>query len=295
LGLPTCAEWVPDEQALLKMMTKNVPPVIGAWCLLGIIAASMSTVDGLILAVGTVVSNNMFRQIEVFRPNLINSDTIILVARMSTLPFTLISTSIAAYYRSLDGEKAVGSTGYLLIVAFDIVLATTVVPLFGAFYAKNPSPRAALVSMLGGALTRLIMEFTLKKDGSMLLPFSQVEFLDYGPAASSLPPAFMNSTEVWNPSEKQCIQERYEDFTGVDSLSALLVSFLLFVSVQFIEHWTGKPLFEFSGSVGYEKNPSTEKEMVSASTKTAEVLFAVVVSYSLLALINFLGIEPLII
>ena len=39
------------------------------------------------------------------------------------------------------------------------------------FYTKNPSPRAALLSILGGGITRLVTEITLPKDGSLLLPF----------------------------------------------------------------------------------------------------------------------------
>jgi Na+/proline symporter len=62
LGLPTCGAWVPDSEAFIKLMTNQVPPVIGAWSLAGIIAASMSTASGAILAVGTVFSHNIMRQ-----------------------------------------------------------------------------------------------------------------------------------------------------------------------------------------------------------------------------------------
>jgi Na+/pantothenate symporter len=43
-------------------------------------------------------------------------------------------------------------------VAFDVVLATAVVPLFGAYYSKKPSPVAALLSILVGGCSRIIME-----------------------------------------------------------------------------------------------------------------------------------------
>ena len=51
---------------------------------------------------------------------------------------------------------------------FCVVLATVVVPLFGAFYAKKPSPRAALLSILAGGITRFVTELALPKDGSLL-------------------------------------------------------------------------------------------------------------------------------
>jgi Na+/proline symporter len=43
LGLPTCALWVPDSTAFIKLLTHQAPPFLGGWCLFGIVAASMST------------------------------------------------------------------------------------------------------------------------------------------------------------------------------------------------------------------------------------------------------------
>ena len=60
LGLPTCAAWVPDNMAFIKVLTHQVPPALGAWCLIGIVAASMSTADGAILAMGKWQSANLF-------------------------------------------------------------------------------------------------------------------------------------------------------------------------------------------------------------------------------------------
>jgi Na+/proline symporter len=278
LGLPTCAEWVPDPHAFLKLLTHQAPPFIGAWCMIGLICATMSTADGAILALGTVFSNNIFRQLDVFWPNLVTPENLLLTARVSTLPLTLISTMIAAYYRSSD-KQTLNSTGSLLIVAFDVMLATCVVPLFGAFYAKNPSPRAALVSMIGGASTRLVLEFTLPKDGSMVLPYDNVEYLDYGTAASVKLPSFIdaNATDIWDPSTEQCAQESFSDFTGLDSLTAFFVSLSLFVSVQFLEHARGRPLFSFPGGKGYDKDMTRQADKLEDWTAPVEVLLGILV------------------
>lgn len=147
--------------AFLKLATNQAPPVIGAWCLIGIVAASMSTADGAILAMGTVASHNLMRMLDVKWPGIVTPNNLLMVARLSTIPFTFASTMIGAYYRSSD--SAAGATGYLLIVAFDIVLATVVAPLFGCFYAKNPSPRAAFCSCICGAFVRILLEFVLDK------------------------------------------------------------------------------------------------------------------------------------
>jgi hypothetical protein len=189
-------------------------------------------------------------------PSLPSSDNLLNLARGTTLPFTLISTLIAAFYK--NSGSAAGATGYLLIVAFDIVLATVVVPLFGCYYCKNPSPRAALVGILAGVTTRVVLEFALPKDGLLLLPFDDPEFLDVGPAASSLLPSFIDAdpADYWDPETEPCTQETFEDYTGVDSLAAPLVNLFFFLSIQTLEHFSGKALFEFGGSEGYLKDTS---------------------------------------
>ena len=242
--------WKPDPDAFMKMMTQYAPTYLGGWCLIGIVSASMSTADGAILAMATVFSQNLLRQLDTRFPSLATADNLLKITRIATLPLSLSSVMIAAYY------KSAGGTGYLLTVAFDIVLATVVVPLFGCFYAKNPRPSAAFLSIVCGASTRLIMEFVLPKDGFFIFPQDGPEFLNYGPAASTKFPTFMdrNETEVWNPETEPCDQARYEDYSGVDSLTSFLVNLIVFVSVQTIENFREKPLFTFAGLIGYTKS-----------------------------------------
>ena len=244
-------------------MTHEAPPVIGGWCLIGIVAASMSTASGAILAMGTVFSHNVMRQLDAYIPNLVTDKNLVLAARLSTIPFAITSTLIAAYY------KAGGATGYLLIVAFDVVLATAVAPLFGAFYAKNPSPRAALCSILVGAFTRILLEFVLPKDGFLLLPVDEPEFQDYGPAASAAYPTFFDKLpgDLWDPSVEPCKSRQFEDYTGVDSLSSFAISVIVFLTVQTLEHKLGRPLFSFPGMTGYDKNADS-KAVVDDTTLT---------------------------
>jgi hypothetical protein len=233
----------------------------------------MSTADGAILAMGTVFSHNLMRLLDVKFPNLITSKNLLLMARLSTIPFTVASALIGSKYRSSD--SAAGATGYLLIVAFDIVLAAVVAPLFGCFYAKNPSPRAALCSVLSGIITRIVLEFALPKDGLLLLPYNYPEFYDYGPAASDLLPPFIYSPEPdanWVPNSEDCVQEQFKDYTGVDSLSAFLCSIIVFTSIQVIESCLGRPLFNLPGLQGYEKDLGGEEEAVKQADETEKDL-----------------------
>jgi len=244
--------WVPDQQAFIKLLTHQAPSFLGGWCLFGIVAASMSTADGAILAMGTVFSHNLMRQLDGWFPNLITNDNLLNMARAATVPLTLASTLIAAYFRS--GHPA-GATGYLLIVAFDVVLATVVAPLFGCYYTKTPRPNAALCAIISGALTRVILEFALPKDGYLLLPFGSDEFLDYGSAASANYPPFFDEPAdlLWNSTVEPCDQPRFEDYTGVDSLGSFFVSICVFVLVQTLEHYNDGPLFTLPGMEPYMK------------------------------------------
>jgi Na+/proline symporter len=253
----------------MQLLTNQAPAVLGGWCLLGIISASMSTGSGAVLAMGTVIAHNVARHLDRWFPNFVTSDNLLQAARFSTIPFTLASTLIAGYYRS---SSSTGGTGYLLTVAFDIVLASVVVPLFGCFYTAYPSPRAALLAILGGVATRIILEFSLPKDGFFLMPYDDPAFLDYGPAASTLYPAFIDVDRalVWNPSTEPCNQKQFGDYSGVDSLAALLVCFIVFVSIQFVEFRIDRPLFKFGGMEGYVKDTSEHplKHDLSGSGKS---------------------------
>lgn len=256
LGAPTCGLWIPDHQAFVKLLVNQAPAFLGGWCLIGIVAASMSTASGAILAMGTVVSNNLVRQFVSWLPHLVTHDNLLLVARISTLPVTITSACIAAYYSSAGSST--GGIGYLLIIAFDVVLASVVVPLFGCFYTKHPSPRAALLAILGGASTRIALEFTLPKDGTLVVPYDSPAFLNFGTAASALLPSFVDGANQthWDPAVEPCYQEPYQDYTGVDSLGSLLVCLVVFVTVQFLEHKWKRPLFHFPGDQGYIKSTS---------------------------------------
>jgi Na+/proline symporter len=165
LGLPTCGAWIPNPSSFLYLMTHQVPAVLGGLCLVATIAASMSTSAGAILAMGTVFSHNIMRQLDVKYPSLITPNNLLLMTRLSTIPFTIISVIIAT-----KSQK----TGYLLIVAFDIVLASVVPSLVFGFYLSHKSSCAALCSVITGMLMRITLELTLPKDGSLLLPFNGV-------------------------------------------------------------------------------------------------------------------------
>ncbi|KAJ1635514.1 Sodium:solute symporter family-domain-containing protein, partial [Pavlovales sp. CCMP2436] len=235
LDLPTCAMWVPDDYGFLKLLANAAitPRFIGGWCLVAIVAASMSTSSGAILATSTVAAHNIARKI----PRLgVSEKNLLLVARVFGIPVTLCACCIAAFSNR-------SSTGYLLVVAFDIMFAGCIVPLFACFYVKDASPSAALVSVVGGSLLRVILEGTLPKDGFLILPYPGDYFLNYGAASSSLLPGFLDvpAADKWDRSS--CEQERLRDFTGVDSIASPILCLILFFTVHYGEKFFGKKLF----------------------------------------------------
>ena len=141
-----------------------------------------------------------------------------------------------------QSEHPAGATGYLLIVAFDVVLAGCIVPLFACFYVKDPLPTPGLASIIGGTLMRLILEFSLPKDGFLLLPYEKDEFLDYGVPQSDLYPGFFDVTDDLKWDKSTCKQSRFKDYTGVDSLASPVFSFVVFAVVHLWEKSRGKPL-----------------------------------------------------
>lgn len=264
LGLPTCAMWLPDPNAFIKLLTHEAPKWLGAWALVGIVAASMSTCDGAILAMGTVFSHNIVRNFG----GCVNDSNLLWLARFASVPLTAIAAAIAAYYQS---SHSLGATGYLLIVAFDIVLASVVVPLFGCFYTKKPSPLAAFCSILTGAIVRVILEFTLPKDGYLLAPYGGDEFLDYGSAASSAFPPFFDepAEDLWDSTAEACEQEGFSDLSGLDSLAAPVASLIVFMAVQFLER--NGPMIEFAEGGWFspylKEGQSTEEEKSEVETE----------------------------
>ena len=271
LDLPTCAAWKPDPKAFIKLLTTEPPAFLGAWGLLGIVAASMSTSDGAILALGTVFSHNVVRHFVEF-----DDTKLLMISRIVTVPFAFIAMAIASAYQS---DHPSGATGYLLIVAFDIVLAGCIVPLFAAFYWPfgKPSPSAALCAVVGGTLLRVILEVSLPKDGWLLLPFAKKEFYDYGVPAGTTTTGKVGSDgtlfptwfdvpadEQWNPDS--CVQEKFEDYTGVDSLASPLFSLVMFLLVSGIEKVKGSPLFDF-GAWSTPYNKKINEDNAAALTK----------------------------
>lgn len=274
-GVPTCGEWKPDPFAALKFWTCTKPnchymfdfdgsgglgalqdgffpmnSFIGGWVLIGIVCASMSTGDGAILAMSTVFSHNLLRKLpfEYFQED----KNLLFTTRLTTILWAAVASAIAS--------SAPDTSGYLLIVAFDIMLAGCVVPMFAAVYWKGCNPVAACIAMVAGSLTRLILEFALPKDGLLVLVGTYAK--TFGPGAY-----FGIDLNTGAMLPEACPQYLLEDWTGVDSLVSPCVSLLFLLAFQKIpvpDHYLFKktpPPWEVEGA-GAE--PTKEIDLTKA-------------------------------
>ena len=270
MNTPTCGEWKPDKYAPLKMLTCfdatchgftdflgdsglpgtvpgfvgnfPMPAFLGGWMLLSIIAASMSTGDGAILAMGTVLGHNIMGKFKQTKFSLLS------VTRASTLLWAIVAAGIASLVP--------GKTGYLLIVAFDIMFAGCVVPMFAAVYWPNCKPLAAFSAMVMGSLTRVVLEFALTKDSLLLAVGTYAEtfaaglyeYADFKKFTNwDVLVAAKNAVDYTKTSptgqEEVCPQRKLNDWTGLDSLLAPTICLLTLLIAQLVVPDTKHPLF----------------------------------------------------
>jgi solute:Na+ symporter, SSS family len=134
---------------LVDIGLNNLPGIIGGLLILGIIAASMSTAAGVILALANVITRNLVQR---HLHTVWNNEMMLRFSRFISVP-TMAVAVIFAYH--------IPEPGILLILAFDIVLAGCFIPLVLGIYWKKSNALAAISSIIVGAISRLYLHFTI--------------------------------------------------------------------------------------------------------------------------------------
>src|SRR3989338_2870667 len=133
----------------------HMPFAIGASLLMGVLGAAMSTANGGLLAISSVVSRNLIQRI--IRRRWLHKEPwtdkkLLWVTRVVIIPM-MVAGFILAWQ--------VPQPGIYLILAFDIVFAGAFAPLtLGLFWRKSNMP-AAIAALLVGSVLRLIFFFTM--------------------------------------------------------------------------------------------------------------------------------------
>ena len=136
-----------------QLAINHVPFPIGAALLMGVLGASMSTANGGLLAISSVMSRNIIQR-DILRRMLrrpgLDDRRLLLTTRIFTIPM-MIAAFILGYL--------IPQPGVYLILAFDIVFAGAWAPLtLGLFWRKANAP-AAIASLIVGSALRLLMFF----------------------------------------------------------------------------------------------------------------------------------------
>src|ERR671921_1037039 len=136
----------------------HVPYPIGAALLMGVLGASMSTANGGLLAISSVMSRNIIQR-DILRRMLrrpgLDDRRLLFTTRIFTIPM-MIAAFVLGYL--------IPQPGVYLILAFDIVFAGAWAPLtLGLFWRKANTP-AAITSLIVGSALRLLMFFVIPAD-----------------------------------------------------------------------------------------------------------------------------------
>ena len=146
-GVAAIADVSDPRMVLPTMAVETLPYWMGVMIFVGVLGASMSTANGAILVISLVLARNVVQR---FRPTLTEDGTLLRLSRLMALP-TALAAALVAYLRP--------EPGILLIVAFDIVLAGCVIPLFAGVYWPKANRAGAIASIVVGTGARLIAHF----------------------------------------------------------------------------------------------------------------------------------------
>lgn len=130
-----------DMPILITFLLNVVPAGISVFLIGGIIAISISTIDGGLLSMGNILAKNILKADED------TESSFLYFARLAILP-------VAAF--GMITAILLPSPGVLLTVAFDIMFASLLVPFVAAFFIKKVSEKAAFAAILTGGISRFI-------------------------------------------------------------------------------------------------------------------------------------------
>ncbi len=137
------------RMVLPRFATEHLPFALGVMVFVGVLGASMSTANGAMLVIAVVLARNIYQR---WTKSAVSDSRMLFLSRALALP-TAIAAAWIAYIRP--------EPGILLVIAFDIVFAGCVVPLFFGIYWQRSTPAGAIASIAAGTITRAICYFVV--------------------------------------------------------------------------------------------------------------------------------------
>ncbi|MRG84818.1 sodium:solute symporter family protein [Salinibacillus xinjiangensis] len=145
------------DQSLLEYVTWGMPAALAAFVGVVILAAALSTTDGLFVVMSTVFANDIYRKVLVKRGIVKADEDKVNKVSLNISRFAVIVVGIAAVTIVLNPPQFLGD---FMWIGISGVSAGTLGPvLYAVFSRKKASPRAAESSMVIGLLSYLVIFF----------------------------------------------------------------------------------------------------------------------------------------
>ncbi|MCC6539520.1 MAG: hypothetical protein IT162_18355 [Bryobacterales bacterium] len=139
---------VEDPRLVLPLLgAAHLPYWMGAMVFVGVLGASMSTANGAILVISVVLARNVWQR---WTTQEVSDSRLLLISRVMAIPTALAGALVAWRWPE---------PGILLVVAFDIVFAGCVAPLFAGVYWQRVTPGAAIAAICAGTVCRAAAHF----------------------------------------------------------------------------------------------------------------------------------------
>ncbi|MDQ7840773.1 MAG: sodium:solute symporter [bacterium] len=149
-----------DTRMVLPTLAMGLPFIYGLLILGGIIGAGLSTADGGLLGVSSVLGRNIVQRniLKVWKRKYTPEDRKALDARLLWVTrLAAIPIMAAAMYLAVVRPEP----GILLVLAFDVVFAGCFVPLTLGLFWKKANASGALAAVVVGSVLRLILYYTI--------------------------------------------------------------------------------------------------------------------------------------
>lgn len=143
-AIATVGNVVDPRMVLPTFATQQLPFVLGVAVFIGVLGASMSTANGAMLVISVVLARNVVQR---WSSHSLSDSRLLFLSRAMAFPTALAAAVVGWIYPE---------PGVLLVVAFDIVFAGCVVPLFMGVYWKKASSAAAISAIITGTGARVI-------------------------------------------------------------------------------------------------------------------------------------------
>jgi Na+/proline symporter len=141
---------VEDPRMVLPVFAaQHLPLFIGIMVFVGVLGASMSTANGAMLVIAVVGARNVYQR---WTSSRVTDARMLLLSRVLAVP-TAAAAGWIAYVRP--------EPGILLVVAFDIVFAGCVIPLFFGVHWKRANNAGAIASIVTGTAARAVCYFAV--------------------------------------------------------------------------------------------------------------------------------------